>query len=134
MKVEAVINSLLTADATLVGLVGTNIYPVVAPEQAVDRSAYIVYSTVSNVQQRTMDAAAAFKLYKARIQVTCASKDYPSLKTITQAVRNAVNAKRGTIAGTLVVVAQLANEGPDDFDSGSRMYVQPIDFFITYHE
>ena len=134
MKVEAVTNSLLANDSAIGAIVATEIYPVVAPEKCVERTAYVVYSTISNVPQRTIDAAAAFKMFKARVQVTCAANEYPVLKSLAQAVRNAINGKAGTITGTKVVVAVLANEGPEGYDSGAKKFVQPLDFFITYHE
>jgi hypothetical protein len=38
------------------------------------------------------------------------------------------------INGVKVVSCMLALEGPDDYDAGSELFLQSIDFQIFYHE
>lgn len=133
MKVEAVIKYLLSSDAGVSALVGTDIFPVVVPK---DKSPpkVIVYRVISNVMQPTIDGFSSFRLYKARVQVTAAAPIYSDLKALVQAVRDACHRKSGLLVGVKVVSSVLSAEGSEEFDDAVQMFVQPIDFIVNYHE
>lgn len=133
MKVEKVTNYLLSNDAGVSALVGKSIYPVVVPK-GIQPNKYIVYQIVSNIPRPTIDGSNTLKLYNARVSVSIGASDYATLKQIVQAVRDAVHLQRGSIADASVISAQLILEGPEDFDEGSNVFFQPLDFLIIYKE
>lgn len=133
MKIELVINTLLNV-AGVTALVGTRIYPVVIPKSAGSPVAYVVYMVVSNAPRPTIDGGGGYKGYVARIQVTAAAATHSQLKAVVQAVRDALHLQRGTIAGVNVTSVALVGEGPEDYDSGEKLFVQPIDFMVVHRE
>ncbi len=134
MKAEKALRFLLVNDAgVLAQISATSIYPVIVPKGS-QPSKYIVYSMVSNVPKPTIDALASYKLYQARIQITVGASDYVTLKALAQSVKDALHLKRGLINTVSVVTIQLALEGMEDFDEGSNIFFQPIDFMIIYTE
>lgn len=133
MKAEQIIYSLLTNDAALAAIVGTDIYPVALPRN-VKASTYVVTQVISNIMRPTIDGHHKQNLYQARVQIDCVATLYPKLCELVQAVRLACNFKRGTIAGARVTSVSLALEGPQNFDDEQRLFVQPVDFIIIYDQ
>ena len=132
MSGEKVINNLLENYAPLTAIVLTRIYPGVIPQGSILPA--IAYTHVSTVENSTIDANAEYALVTSRIQVTVVTADYPALKNIINLVRQACNYKHGTIKGIAVNSIRRELTGPDFRDDEAALFMQSIDFKITYHE
>lgn len=133
MKIEKVAKTLLNVPA-ITALVSDRVYPVIIPKSVGSPANYVVFQVISNVPRPTIDAFSSYNAYSARLQVTAAAATYAELKSIVQAIRNALHLQRGTIAGVNVTSVVLAVEGPEDFDGTENVFVQPVDFLVTYRE
>jgi hypothetical protein len=133
MKVELVPAYILANDAGISAANGANLWPVVVPKGQRPNT-YIVWRVVSNVMRQTIDAGQSFKAWRARIEITVGAGDYLSLKNLVQAVRTAMNLQRGIINSVQVDLIMLALEGAEYYDDGSQVFVQTLDFYISYHE
>lgn len=132
MEVEKVIRSLLTTDTDLLALT-QEIWPVALPKSK-NAQKYVITHVISNVLRPTIDGHHKLNLYTARVQCDCVAPTYAEMIELVRAVRLACNFKRGTIAGAQVTSVVLALEGPQIFDDEQRLYLQPVDFIITYQQ
>ena len=132
MRAEKVIHSLLNGAAGVSALVADRIYPSPLP-QGVTLPALAV-EHISTVDLPTIDAAAPYALVQSRIEVTALAKDYPTQKSLIEAVRQACQFESGVIAGVTVVVVLRDGVGPDLRDDDMQVFSQSIDFRVVYHE
>lgn len=132
MRAEKVVRSLLAADPTVSAAVGNRIYPVTLPEGVALPA--IVLDHISTVEQPTIDANAPFGLVESRISVQVISDSYTTMKSLIEACRLALNFKRGTIAGVVVVSIRRALVGPEYRDDDLKSYAQPQDFMVLHFE
>lgn len=130
MKIEAVMRSLLKSDVGVAALTD-QVWPVVLPKGNPAQK-YITTQVISNLPRPTIDGFHKLNLYTARVQCDCVAPTYPELVALVEAVRVACNFKRGTIATAQVTSVVLALEGPQSFDDEQRLFMQPVDFIITY--
>lgn len=132
MSSEKVIYHLLSNNAPLALLVSTRIFGGIIPQETALPA--LAYNHVSTVENATIDANSPYGLVTSRVQVTVVSKDYPQLKSLIALVRKACNYQRGTINGVIVNSIVRDVVGPDFIDDASSLFMQSIDFKITYHE
>ena len=132
MRAEKVVRALLMQASAVTALVADRCYPGELPQGCVLPA--LVVEHVSTVQLGTLDAASAYGLMQARIQVTGLASTYPALKTLLDAASTACNYQRGLIASVRVasVVRQLI--GPDLRDDDRSVFHQSVDFVVTYQE
>lgn len=132
MRAEKVINTLLNAASGVTALVGARIYPLQLPQDSVLPA--LVYEHVVSTELTTIDAASAYALMQARIEVTVLAKDYATQKTLIEEVRKALNYQRGVVAGVSVASIVRDTLGPDLRDDDLQVYSQAIDFHVTFKE
>lgn len=132
MSADAVINALLTGAAPVTALVGTRIYPAVAPENT--PAPFIAFELVSNVRLPRIDAQAAAHLARARVQVNLVAEAYATVKALRAAVVAACQFQRGILAGVSVVSVLPEGDGPISFDAALGLFHQPVDFSVTLFE
>ncbi len=133
MSSEKAIFSLLSNDASLMALVpAARMFAGVIPQETALPA--LAYGHVSTIENTAIDANSPYAMVTSRVQVTVVTKDYPSLKNIISLVRKACNYKRGSINGVIVnsVVRDLV--GPDFRDDEASLFMQSIDFRVTWHE
>lgn len=84
--IDASIYDLLTGDTAVAAIVGTKVYPVQAPKNAV--APWIRWQRISRIQPR--DLAAVGGLVRTRIQFDCIAENYTASRALSEAVRAAV--------------------------------------------
>jgi hypothetical protein len=93
------LRTLLLADSTVSGLVGTRVYPGVMPEalpNAQPTLPAIVYTVVDDVPQNALAEAASARLYNARVQMDCYARAtssggaYATAHQVAAAVQNVI--------------------------------------------
>jgi hypothetical protein len=127
--IDDVIFILLKGDATVTGMVGANIFPVMADENNAEK--YITYKTISTTPENTKDGVS--KLDTTRVQLNLYAPDKWDADAIAAAVRNVLDHYHGTLRGTLntYVVDSIWFDGHDnEFDLESNRYVVVNDYFI----
>lgn len=133
MRAEKAIRALLVGSAGLTALVpAESVWPGQAPQGA--SMPAIVVSTVSAGELTTIDALAGYGLARARVSVVALARDYASVKQILEQVRVACNYQRGTVGGVTVVSVIRDIYGPDDRDDDLGIFMQSLDFQVTYRE
>ena len=124
MSVEADLYAYLSTYAGLTELVGTRVYPLVAP-QAVKES-YCTYQKIS--PGRKYSHGGFSNLSRPRIQVNCYATTYAQAKAIAVQVIAAVEAWPGA---SNIQAAFVENE-IDMYDPDTELYQVPVDFFVYY--
>lgn len=74
----------LVASPEVTALVGTRIYPAVAPQNVV--APFVVLTTVSSTPTNAMSELASTRLNVARVQVDCYSKSYVEVHQVASAI------------------------------------------------
>jgi len=126
---EAAIYAILVADGTVSGLVSTRIYPVKLP-QSPDMPA-ITYSRVSGPRIQTI--AGPSGLAYPRVQVDSWASTYTGIKTLADAVRQALDGYSGTIASIRIGGIMMDGE-LDLYEPGVEEYRVTQDYIVWYDE
>lgn len=132
MSAEAVVYSLLSNAAPVTALVGTRIYPGIAPEGTA--APWIVYELISNNRQPAIDAQAASHVTRSRVQVNLAAVAYATIKAMRATVIAATQFQRGTIGGVSVISVLPDGDGAIGFDGETSLFYQSIDLMLTLYE
>lgn len=135
---ERAVRSVLVDDATVSGLVGSRIYPTVAPATA--GLPYVVYQRIST--NRVRDQGGVSDLAQPRIQVSCWADSYSGTKTLADAVRAAIDGYRGTAGpvGSQTAIRRITCENETDaadlYPEGSdnRVFGTIFDFMVWHAE
>lgn len=117
MSVEQDVYDRLAADATVAGLVGTRIYPVLLPQNVAMPA--IVYSRVASVPHDDLELAQNHE--SARVQVDCWADSYPGAKALAAAASAALQ--------LAPVYAQRLTD-LDDYDPEEKLFRVILDFNI----
>ena len=139
--IEVALRAWLLQDATLAGLVGTRIYPLLLPLDAATPA--ITYALVSDPLQQAPGH------YRQRIQFSIwaegevsAMQGFPVARQVKDAIRARVDGRGGDkypceIAGTTyrykIISIEFAG-GPDLVESESKMAHIPVDLIVEYWE
>ena len=108
MSLEAGLYTLLSGTAGVAALVGTRIYPVVAPQNATLRR--ITYFRVTDTPGYVFSTAAP-KTGEPLFQVSCWGASYASAKAVAEAVKAVLGAyTSGTVGGVSVLAMYLEDE------------------------
>jgi hypothetical protein len=132
---EAGLTSLLLANTTIAGLIGTRLYPVIITLETfldpnTETPPSISYRVISTVELQTNDGPVG--CVKARIEYNCFAHDYADAKNLAEAVRNVINGFTGTLADGTVVSNAWRDNSTDGFDPDSRSYRVQADYFLIY--
>lgn len=103
------IRDALLADAAVAALVGTRIYPSVAPQGVV--RPFVVLTGVSAVPYHTHDGAPADLLEAARVQVRAYGPEYVAIHDVAKALDDVIGALEGP---TLSATKETEMEGYED--------------------
>ncbi|MDB6061564.1 MAG: hypothetical protein JWM78_1667 [Verrucomicrobiaceae bacterium] len=133
MKAEKAIIAIMRANAAVTDLVGSGIYPVLIPENAV----YPCITVERISGQRIVAplfAVADPGAVDVRLQVTAWGRTYESVKTVSEAVRVAVERYRGDIVEVTVWDIVPETDGPDLYDGDLQLYGAPADYTLSHPE
>lgn len=127
-----VVTYLLTHNSSLNAVVSTsNIMAGIIPQRAVLPA--IAISHVSTIRHKHISAGSTY-FCRSRVQVTVQASDYPTVKAIAALVRGALPRTRGSIGGVNVDSILHELDGPDWCDDDAKIYMQSLDYMITYNE
>lgn len=120
LSIGKVVKHLLVSSASVDGIVGKNIYPIVVPVQI--NGPLIAYARASIVGNETKDG-----LYEevANVEVTCACESYESAIELAEAARLAIENKTGLIKGLDINSSKMI-DADEDFQDG--IYTQSLLF------
>lgn len=127
--IDQVIYDILTTDATVSGLVGTNVYPAIAPQAT--SLPYITYQQISSIPYRHLGGVSAFS--KSQFQIDCWAATPLAAKTLGNAVQEALDAFHGSQSG--IRIGEIAlNDRRDNFQpptDGSDLIVPGVSLDFT---
>jgi len=109
MIVGKAIYNILTNVTAVTDIVGTKIYPEIAPQN--ESQPYIVYSVVSNSPTDTKEENG--NVDEASIEVYCFNTKYSTAIDLGVAVRAALERKNGTFGGVKIQSINYTNEQMD---------------------
>jgi hypothetical protein len=133
-KIEEAVFDLLRLDDTVYGLVSSRIYPQIIPQNtSLPALEYEIISAPRGHHFTDMT-----DLVPARFQITAWSETYSNLRTISDAVRNAIDSLQETVGSVEIASCLMIDEvdlvetvpGADQL----RRYGRALDFRITYRE
>jgi hypothetical protein len=117
------IRSILLADSTVSGLVGTRIYPQELPLQCTLPA--LVYSFPSNPFQ--------IHARSARCQISCYAKGYDERENLRQSVEDTLKFFSGLNNGIAIEIIFPIGQYEHVKDSTSGFKFAPIDFKVNYY-
>lgn len=123
--IEEDLYSHLSTCAGLTALVGTRVYPLMAPQKVTPP--YCVYFKVSSVREYSHGGFSG--LQRSRIQISCYGKTYPSVKAVAVQVIAAIESWQGV---NVSVQSALPEDEIDIYHDESELFHTAIDFFAWY--
>ncbi len=115
MAIEQAIFSILTADATLSGLVGARVYPVRASQDGSEP--YIEFEFDGLVPEITLDGALNYDYQRVTFNVYAPT--YDAAQSVARAIRGVLQNYTGTVSGVTITYCQLNQQtDSDEFDVG----------------
>lgn len=128
MSAGARIYTRLTTHSGTAALVGTRVYPVIAPQNA--QYPCIVYQRISGTEQM-----GTTQIREARYQLSCWGETFASAQAVATQVRVALEewSIYGGGGGVFVRMARIVNEG-DDYEPDERIFRTLIDVMLTINE
>ncbi len=129
-EIEALIQTILTGDATVAALVGTRISPNIIRQGTAMPA--VTYQQISGQRDHTLDGASGF--VEGRFQVNCWAKTYAETRELADAVRDALD---DYSTGTIQAI-HLEDEGDIPTLMGGvdkiRRYGKRLDFTVWFDE
>lgn len=128
--IETELNTYLLANTAVAVIVGTKIYPVLAPKEVV--APFLVYSKVSGSRLMTHNGFANSQT--PRLQVSCYAPRYLTsgteigARSLAEVVKTALEAWQGS---DKIQVVAIEND-PDLIDPDTKLFHVPVDFFVVY--
>lgn len=111
----------------LTALVGSRVYPLVAPNNVM--RPYIVYQKISGPQVHTMGQDPG--LQYPRFQFSCWGETYSSVKAVGAQVKAALSDYSGTLLG--VVIQRIIFENIlDSYEADTGLFGCRLDFLVWY--
>lgn len=87
-----------------------------------------------SVTDRNLPAPGPQRHVVERVQATVMAADYPGLKAVMAQVKKAGADQMPTVAGITNVTVHTDGMGPDFMNEDASIYMQPLDFRVTYSE
>jgi len=128
MKVGLALNSLLTGDSAVSTLVGSKVYPELAPEGTA--MPYLVYSVVSNTPS---DAKDGTPIDEAQVEIFSVANSYGNANDLADKVRAALDRKSASVSvaqGTVVVQSIHYTNEVTEVSADRKTYVSIQDYTI----
>lgn len=128
MAIQNHIYTRLSTYAGLTALVGTRIYPVVAPESP----AYplVIFDLIAPNKPKTSGGTSGNHI-EALYQVSCWADTYASARAVAAQIVAALEDYAGTSDSTTIQMCYYESER-EDFEPTTKKYSIPIDFTIWY--
>ena len=126
--VEQMLVKQLLAYPAVTALVGTRIYPGVAPQGTT--ADYIIYELLT--RHPFQDHGGSGGLHRARMSFLCYSATYANAKAAAAAVTTVLDGFKGTMQGVAVGSCLQDMEADAGFDDELRMHVVVVDFTVLY--
>ncbi len=123
MSIQGAIYNILSGTAAVTALVGTRIYPVVAPDGA--EYPLIVYTVFSN--ERILASGGSTDLNNPSIQISCWGDSYASARNVAIQAIAAIEDYAGTQDSTVIQHIFYGTE-QEFFEPTTKKYHIPIDF------
>lgn len=120
-QVEETFRDWLVADSGVTSLVGTRIYPVVAPNGA--DLPFCVFTKVSDVPVVGLDTASEGVRF-ARIQVSCFGDRYSEAKDVAEAIRQALDGNGSAVRDNAL----------DLYDEDTRTHYEVVDYMVAHSD
>ena len=127
MLLEEGLYTFLQSRAGLTALVGTRIYPVMAPQGVA--LPYVAFDRVDTRPEQALGEAAG--LATTRVQFDCYAAGAKQAKELADALRQALDGQSGTW-GSVVVGACLWLNELDVYEPETGSYAVPVDFDVIY--
>lgn len=121
--IEAAIRSILLADPTVYGLVGTRIQPAPLPLD-------ITYPAISHLK---VSNAYSRIVGRPRIQIDCWSTDWSECQTLAKAVESALDGYSGIVNGVNIEII-VPLDYQDFYDNTTKIYQVAYDFKVIYRK
>mgnify|MGYP002639966762 CR=1 FL=1 len=123
--ISGAIYSILSGNAAVAAIVGTKIYPEIAPQG--DAMPFIVYQIQSALPETTKDSTSKLDTYQ--INIICFGNDYDVLFTLEAAVRTAIDRYKGTVSSTNIDQANFKgmNSG---YDETANVFINESEYSI----
>lgn len=128
-QLEQALYVILTDDATVSGLIGTRVYPLLIPQDAALPA--IAYQRISRLQIQTQSGPSC--LSRARMQLTCVATTYSGVKALADAVRVVLDGYKGTAASVSVGASFLETDA-DAYADESELFSVRMDFRMWHEE
>lgn len=125
MNLESALRAQLLADATVSGLIGTRLYPVVLPEGV--QLPAVTYQRVSRTPARDLGGVA---YTQSRIQVDCWGRSYGDAKAVAHAVRAAAG-RPGAQGDVRIMLGTTAGE-MDSYEPDTQLYRVSVDLLMVH--
>jgi hypothetical protein len=93
----------------------------------------ISVSHVSTIRRHAI-ASTSSEFCTSRVQITVMAKSYPEQKSILALIRAALPRTRGSVNGVIVDSLLKDIDGPDFREDDAEIYMQSVDYIITYSE
>lgn len=87
-----------------------------------------------SVADRNIPNPGATRHVVERVQATVMAADYPTLKSVMAKVKRAGADKMPMVPGIANVTVHTDGVGPDFMNEEASIYMQPLDFRVTYSE
>ena len=126
--VEQMLVKQLQASPAVTALLGTRIYPQVAPQNTT--ADYVTYELLSG--HPFQDHGGSGGLHRARMSFLSHSATYAGAKAVVAAIRAALDGFSGTMQGVAVGSCLQEMEADAGFDDELRMHVVVVDFTVLY--
>jgi len=130
MNIEEGLHDFLKTDSGVNALVGTKIFPLVAPDTAVPP--YIVYQTITDPEEETHDGPAG--IAHPRVQLANVADSYSAAKALRNAVYGALKGYKGLMGTVNVRHVKVVNKGFDDHEPETGRTRILMDAIIWYLE
>jgi hypothetical protein len=130
MAFESDLTTFVEADAGVVALVSSRVYPLRLPQ--VPTFPAIVYQVVSTVVMDHHHGSAG-RLLRARVQFTLWAGSHAGADALARALRAALDGYAGTMTSTVVGYALMQTERAD-WDATTEDYRRIQDYYILYVE
>lgn len=130
----ATILQLLAADSGVTALVPVGASPPRLAAGVIAQGALLPWLSVICIAStdRNIPSPGATRHVNDLVQVTCAVKTYPEIRSLMDAVRLACADKFPTVSGISNVTVHTAGAGPDGMDAQARYYMKTQDFRVRY--
>jgi hypothetical protein len=113
------IYNILTTSAPVTALVGSQVFPDMATQQAA--YPFIVYEVASTISTETKDGPS--HLDEVSVNVMCYSNSYAQAQDLAKKVRIALDRTRGTFGGVVIQSIQFTNQFSTAMSFEKKVYV-----------